>query len=204
MERALGIHAAAPKDQVCPELLLQLRQIHALSTDLHRVEDIHAGIEEIGDEGTNGPARMKEQLDRGHLLDGTEQAFMARLDHLAISGGGHEQVALSGQIIRFHDHIDQITDLCQGPLPKGDFVVHQFVEHGANPGLVQGEIDIKCLVAAQPRIDFGDARTGTGQDGRLAFSDSSLCLRPQPYKTPLVDRVRKGIRLQLGQRVGVL
>ena len=68
-QHALRIHAAAPEHQVAPEFALQLAQIHARRADLHRVENINPGVNQIGNQSAHRAAGVVKQLDRGLCLD---------------------------------------------------------------------------------------------------------------------------------------
>src|SRR5450759_3999114 len=46
-EDPLGVHAAAPEDEVAPEALLELLRVHTASADLDRIDDVHPDLDEV-------------------------------------------------------------------------------------------------------------------------------------------------------------
>ena len=46
-EDPLGVHAAAPEDEVAAELLLELAGVHPARADLDRVDDVHPDLDEV-------------------------------------------------------------------------------------------------------------------------------------------------------------
>ena len=46
-EDSLRVHAAAPEDEVAPELLLELASVHPARADLDRVDDVHPDLDEV-------------------------------------------------------------------------------------------------------------------------------------------------------------
>ena len=47
---ALRVHAAAPEDEVAPEVALERRAVHARRGDLDRVEDVDPDLDEVGNQ----------------------------------------------------------------------------------------------------------------------------------------------------------
>ena len=70
-QHALGVHAAAVEGEVLAESLLQLPRVHARGADLHRVQDVNARLDQVGEQLGDGAAGMVEDLHRhlGVLLD---------------------------------------------------------------------------------------------------------------------------------------
>ncbi len=99
---------------------------------------------------------------------------------------------LASQVIGFDDHVDQITDLVQGPLPIGAFEVYHTVNHVRRPGLVEGKVYIEFLIAPEPRIDLYDPGAGPCQDNGLPLGSGSFGLLAEPGQTLLIEGSGKG------------
>ena len=58
----LRVHAAAPEDEVPPEVALQLRRVHPARADLDRVQDVHADLDQVRDQLADRAAGVEEDL----------------------------------------------------------------------------------------------------------------------------------------------
>ena len=73
-QHALRVYAAAPEDDVLAKVALERDRLHARRADVHRVENVHAHLDEIGQQRADVAARVKEELGvRRQLLDALEQ-----------------------------------------------------------------------------------------------------------------------------------
>ena len=85
----LGVDAAAPEDDVLAEVPLELDRVHARGPDMHRVQDVHAQLDEVGQQRADVAARVEEELRvRRELMDaaGTERASRGFISRRNIRG----------------------------------------------------------------------------------------------------------------------
>ena len=86
-EHPLGIDAATPEDDIITVGSLQSFGIHAFGRDLHRINDVEAQVDEVGDEIIDRTATMEEQFGIRFFPDGICQAAPFGLDHLLVQFG---------------------------------------------------------------------------------------------------------------------
>src|SRR5262245_53726791 len=68
-QNTLGINAAAPEGDVFAEFTFELRGIHAICTDLHRVDDVTANLDQIGDDGADRATGVEKDLGITSLMN---------------------------------------------------------------------------------------------------------------------------------------
>ena len=69
-QHSLRVAAAAPVRHVLAVLLLQLRRVHAGRRHLHRIDDVDADLDQVGQERLDRAAAVVEDLRLGVALDG--------------------------------------------------------------------------------------------------------------------------------------
>ena len=61
-QHVLGVDPAAPEDDVLAEIALELDRVHSRRPDVHRVQDVHADLDEVGQQRAHVAARVEEEL----------------------------------------------------------------------------------------------------------------------------------------------
>ena len=81
-----------------PNLLLQRLRVHARGRTLHGVEDVEAGVDDVGQQGDHRAATVDERLPRRVRVDPIVHPAVERLIELSVGGGADERPALRAEI----------------------------------------------------------------------------------------------------------
>ena len=123
-QHALGVHAAAPEGDIFAELALQLGRVHAGGADLHRIENIHADLNQVADNRADRAAGVEEDLGFGAGMDEIEQLLVQRLDDPAVHGWRDQHAELTGKIICLADRVHIVAHFAQRDLPISHLQLH--------------------------------------------------------------------------------
>ena len=113
-EGVLRVASPAPEGEVRTELSLQPDRVHPCSRDLHRVEDLNPGLNQVGDQGVDAAAGVEEDVDlRVMLADVAVDAGMTGFDPAAIRPRGNLKRVLGAQVIPHNNDLDVGTNRVQ-------------------------------------------------------------------------------------------
>ena len=92
----LRVRAAAPEDEVAPELALQAARLHPARRGLHGVDRIHADLDQIREEVGDGTVAVEDRLRRRCVVDRLDQ----RRERPEVVPADGEQVGTSDDPLR--------------------------------------------------------------------------------------------------------
>ncbi len=83
-QHTLGIHPAAPEDEILPEFVLERDRVHPPGAYVHRVENLYPNLDIVGQQGPHVATRVEETFCiRSQILDPLKQDLEKGLDLLA-------------------------------------------------------------------------------------------------------------------------
>ena len=95
---------------------------------LDRVDDVHADLDEVGDELEDRAAAVVEELRIGACLDGLEEALLARLDDLDVGLRADHPALLGGHVVPEREDVDEPAELVQVAVHRLDVHVGDAVQ----------------------------------------------------------------------------
>jgi len=98
-EDEVSIAAAAPEGDLAPEVGLQPSRLHARAGNLHRVDGVQSGLDQVGEEGPHAAAAVEHDFDVGQLLSAVPHAGVAWLEELLVHGRRELRPALRAQVV---------------------------------------------------------------------------------------------------------
>ena len=114
--------------EIPAEIALQSLGFHAAATDLHRVDGVQAGIDQIGQQRAHRAAAVQHHLDVGQLLGARPHHGVARLEELAVHARRHLRAVLRAQVVAEADDVDVRPDRAEVTLQLAQVDLHQRVE----------------------------------------------------------------------------
>lgn len=140
----LGFDPAAPEADILPELPLEARWIHPDGTDLHRVENIHSSVDEIGNVVGDRPAGMKEHLD-ARFVDAFKEALAPRVEHAMVELGIDRRRGLGTEILTELNDIDGRSDGVEDLLKNAEVPLYERVEETIHCFRLGEKVDEKLV-----------------------------------------------------------
>ena len=112
----LCVTSPAPKHHLPTELPLEALNIHPAATDLHRIDGVKTGFDQIWKKFAHATAAMEHHFDAGELLRAVPHRSMPGFEELTIHGGRNLGTALHAEIVAENDNVNTITDEREKPL----------------------------------------------------------------------------------------
>ena len=85
-------------------------RVHAGAADLHGVDRIQSGLDQVVQQGAHAAAAVKHDFDVGQFLGTLPQAGVPRFEELAIHLGENLRSALHPQIVTEENDVDERAD----------------------------------------------------------------------------------------------
>ena len=127
----LRVDRPAPEDQPVAEAGLQSRRVHALGADLHRIEDVDAVVQQVGNVRGARAAGVIPNLRRRCASGCTAPGRFCRgLTRRPVDSGPEQRARLAGQVVADHDHVNQVAHLVKKQAEPIEPEVERLVEQG--------------------------------------------------------------------------
>ena len=134
-QHALRVHAAAPEDEVAPEVALEGGRLHAGRRDLDRVQDVDARSRPGRGAARGSPRRSGRGPSPGCAARmNAKSSRMERLHQLAVGPRGEERRGLAAQVVGLADHVHRVAQLGQDRAPPGELHLEHALHERRGPG----------------------------------------------------------------------
>ena len=147
-QQPLGIAAAAPESDVLAEVALQALRLHALAADLHRIDGVEAGLDEVRQKEPYVATRVQHRLHAG-ILGALPQPSVARLEELAVHPGRDHGARLHAEVIAEVDDVDVFSDQSEELLETFHMELRQPLEYVVGTVRFPGEQRQEVVIPVQ-------------------------------------------------------
>jgi SAM-dependent methyltransferase len=166
----LRVAASAPEGKVAAELAFQALGLHMPGAGLHRVEDLDAGFDQVGNQLVDAAATVQKNVRVAVFAGVAIDALVARQKQLAIALARKLGTALHAQIVAHHQDLHRAADFGQQPAQIFDVQLGQAVQEDAEFALFPGYVGVQILHAEEklaPLEEIAADRKGDGVAGGL-------------------------------------